>query len=218
MRYEGRITVTILMVFAFSFEIVQFYWLEGYFYNKITLLAFIPFAYLGWWLGEHYDQVKYASNTDALTNAYNRRFVTEQFPKMTAKADRRKENLLIFVIDVNEFKVINDTFGHPAGDVVLKNIANALLYLKKGKCKVVRWGGDEFLILLPIKNNQLPAVHHQAVEELMQELSLKLKKSITVAVGRAVYPEDGRTLDGLIQVADKQMYSVKHHTKSREIS
>jgi diguanylate cyclase (GGDEF)-like protein len=218
MRYDGRITVSILMMFAFSFEIVQFLWLEGYIYNKITLLAFIPFFYLGWWLGEQYDQVKFASHHDALTHAYNRRFLTETFPKMTARADRRQEKLLLFVVDINDFKSINDNFGHTAGDVVLKNIANALLYLKKGKCKVIRWGGDEFLILLPVKKSQGHALRHQGIEEIMHELSLKMKKNITASIGQAVYPDDGRTLEVLIDHADKHMYSAKPQTQSREIS
>lgn len=224
MKYEGRITVSILMVFAFSFEIVQFYLLEGFLYNKISLIALLPFSYLGWWLGEHYDQVKYASQHDALTGAYNRRFITEQFDSICRQVGRRKEKLALFVIDVNDFKQINDTYGHPAGDVVLKNIANTLLYIKKGKCSVVRWGGDEFLALVPVKKSQLTSVRWQVIDELMEELSLKLKRNIRVSSGRAVYPDDGSTLESLITQADTRMYEVKEldeerrRAQAREIS
>lgn len=224
MRYVGRITVTILMVFAFLFEIVQFYLLEGFLYNKITLIALLPFSYLGWWLGEQYDLVKHASQHDALTGAYNRRFITEQFARISRRLARKKEKLALFVIDVNDFKLINDTYGHPAGDVVLKNIANTLLYIKKGKCKVVRWGGDEFLALVPVKKSQLSSVRCPVIDELMEELSLKLKRNIRVSSGRAVYPDDGSTLEALIAHADAQMYEVKEldeenrQTQVREIS
>jgi diguanylate cyclase (GGDEF)-like protein len=220
-RYHGRITATILILTAFFFEIVYFFLLEGYLYSPIVLLAAIPFAYLGWWLGERYDEARYAAIHDDLTNACNRRYAAEIFPRMAAGASRRKEKILLLMIDVNDFKEINDSYGHQAGDVVLRNIANALNYLNDGVCKVIRWGGDEFLVLIPVKRRKgVPADMPAAddVDELMKELSAKMKKPITVTVGQASFPQDGRTLEDLLRHADQAMYRAKSRAQSRVIS
>jgi diguanylate cyclase (GGDEF)-like protein len=208
-RYYGRITATILILTAFFFEIVHYFLVEGRLYSPITLLAVIPFTYLGWWLGERYDEVRYAAIHDEPTHAYNRTYAMERFPRMAARASRKKETIKLLLVDVHNIRQIHDAYGRHAGDVVLRNIANTLNRLNDGACSVFRWGGDTFLVLVPVKrrgdvHEDIPAT--DGVGDLMRELSAKMKKPIVVTVGEAVYPKDGQTLDGLVRHAEQTMH------------
>lgn len=217
MKYTGRIVVTAAILFALSFEMLVHLLMEGRLYSTISLLAFVPFAYLGWWLGEQYDAAQYAAVRDSLTNLYNRRQIYVQFPKLAAKALRKKAKLDCWVIDVNDFKSINDTSGHQAGDVVLVHIARALQRMAGPHDLVARWGGDEFVLISPFSDKSSRASVAR-LDDLMIELSIKLKKNITVTVGRAVFPDDASTIDELIRAADRNLYCSKMERKPERSS
>jgi diguanylate cyclase (GGDEF)-like protein len=111
-------------------------------------LATFPFlmvvAYLA---GLQYDKVRYLSDMDSLTGLYNRRFVVNSFPKIAALTDRSHSKLFVLVIDCDDFKDINDKYGHNNGDTVLEKIGVLLLSAMRKSDVVARWGGDEFLII-----------------------------------------------------------------------
>lgn len=216
MKYTGRITAVLCILFAFFFEIIHYFLVEGRLYNAIVLIAVIPFAYLGWWLGEQYDIVRYASNHDALTDSFNRRHVIGAFPALARKMRRKKRRIECYVIDINHFKDINDEAGHSAGDVILRNIAGILRQLSGKGDVVARWGGDEFVWIRP---EPARAAGSAGVEgrltEQLEQLSMKVKKTITVSVGRSVFPDDGTTLEELVHAADQDMYRNKQKAKGR---
>ncbi|MGX2962018.1 GGDEF domain-containing protein (plasmid) [Peribacillus sp. JNUCC 23] len=82
---------------------------------------------IAWYLGEQYDKYVYLSTRDSLTGLYNRRYVTDKFPNLSRCANRRKLNICTLLVDVNDFKEINDHYGHDAGDVVLANISKKIV-------------------------------------------------------------------------------------------
>lgn len=217
MKYTGRIVGMLVIMCAFSFEFIHYYIMEGRFYNLISWIALVPFSYLGWWLGEQYDEVKHASVQDTLTHVYNRRYLYDRFPKLAARARRGKYKLECCVIDINNFKSINDTYGHHAGDVVLRNIARALQSLTKDGDIIVRWGGDEFVILAKYRHDR-ERIQAVKVDELMADLSARMKQNITVSFGRAVYTREIDDLGDLVRMADQIMYEQKSSCPARSIS
>lgn len=208
MKYTGRILLPLILVFAFLFDMIQHFIMEARLYNPVSLIAIIPFAILGWWLGEQYDHTKYASERDSLTSTYNRRFLFDAFPKLSARAIRKKAKLECCVIDVNEFKSINDTSGHVAGDVVLRNIANTIQRVASKNSVLVRWGGDEFVLLSMVEAED-QRFEIRELEQRLEELSYKMKQNITVSVGTAMYPDEAVELEELIHKADQNMYLSK---------
>lgn len=93
-----------------------------------------------------YDKAKYFSEKDTLTGVYNRRFVEAIFPKLLAQVERKNEQLSLSIVDCNDFKPINDTYGHKIGDEVLITLSSLLAGEIRKSDIVARWGGDEFLI------------------------------------------------------------------------
>ncbi|MBP1932554.1 GGDEF domain-containing protein [Ammoniphilus resinae] len=160
-----------------------------------------------------YDKAKFLAEKDVLTEVYNRRFVYGIFDKMVIKVNANHQKLSLFVVDVNEFKSINDTYGHEVGDEVLLRISNTLLQNTRKVDVVARWGGDEFLIIAPFTDREGTAVIIKRIEKELQELSKQMKADISVSIGTAMYPTDAKTLDDLIKVADKNMYQVKESKK-----
>jgi len=216
MKYTGRFTAAFCILFAFFFEIIHYVLVEGRLFSPIALIAVIPFAYLGWWLGEQYDIVRYNSIHDALTDAYNRRHVSDAFPALARRMRRKKGNIECYVIDINDFKEINDEAGHSAGDVILRNIAAILRQMAGRKDLVARWGGDEFVWIRPVPKGGVGSAGLESrIAEEMERLSMKVKKNLTVSVGRSMFPEDGKTLEELVHAADQDMYRNKQKAKGR---
>jgi len=160
--------------------------------------------------GKQYDKAKYYAEKDTLTGAYNRRFLLRIFPKLLAMVDRNNEQLSLLLVDVNDFKKINDTYGHSTGDKVLQSISRVLQTTTRQSDIVVRWGGDEFLIITPYvdKNSSLSLI--KRIESKLDTVSdIDLNIDIFITTGVATYPENGKNLDDLIRIADEKMYTFK---------
>ena len=208
MKYTGRI---IVVVVALVFTLI----IRGYgvlYYNYPTY--HFPFISLGvlfvfWWLGKQYDMVKFLSEIDPLTNVYNRRYLFHTFPKFSVRIDRKDEKLILFFIDINHFKMINDHYGHETGDEVLKQLSNILVRTTSKKDIVARLAGDEFIIMTSfIEEKGRDQIMNQINNELIK-ISEELNMDFSVSIGTAVYPNDAKTLDGLLNIADQNMYKEK---------
>ena len=157
---------------------------------------------------------------DALTGLYNRYFLEEYILKASALALRNKTLLGIFMIDIDFFKKVNDEFGHDVGDMVLKQIAGALLQKFRRSDVVVRFGGEEFLVLL-----------HDAEEEKLFNIAEDLRKTIeemkievpggfirkTVSIGIAVFPTDSEDIWEVIKYADVALYHAKKTGRNKVV-
>ncbi|HUC92819.1 MAG TPA: GGDEF domain-containing protein [Paenibacillus sp.] len=181
--------------------------LAAAFFLSLTLPA-------GWYLGLKYDKLKRKSDTDCLTGVGNRAFIVSCFPRLARQAGKRDKKMSVSIVDINDFKAINDTYGHQAGDQVLLMIADSLRgCAAKGEI-VARWGGDEFLLVCPYGASRGRVSVRDAIENALERLSLRIGVRVSAAVGTAVFPDHGRTLNELVQAADQRMYHDKEVRKS----
>jgi len=149
---------------------------------------------------------------DPLTGLYNRRFAEQRLRAEIARSERRGLSMTVVLLDLNDFKKINDGYGHLVGDYVLKEFAKCLSHATRGSDLAVRWAGDEFMLLL--------------LDCEVEQLSVVLKRleGFAVVVHGKTLPvsfslgwkafEPGDTLEGLIEKADRDLYSHKAAAKS----
>jgi diguanylate cyclase (GGDEF)-like protein len=215
MKYTGRITiVTVALIFIVAARIY------GVFYLNYSLFK-IPFfgmviILIFWWLGKQYDTVKFLSEKDVLTKLYNRRYVIHTFPKLSVLVDRKNEKLILFIIDVDNFKMINDTYGHEKGDKTLQYFSNLLLLNTNKSNIVARWAGDEFLIIAPFIDEKGKDIMIKRINKELNKSSEELNIEISVSIGTSEYPHDANSLDVLLNIADQNMY--KQKSQKRTIS
>lgn len=210
MKYTGRIgLVAIAVILSFGIRIygVLYYNFPAYQFPFVGIIILLIF----WKLGEQYDKVKFLSEKDVLTKLNNRRFMIHTFPKLIAAANRNQEKLILYFIDVDNFKIINDTHGHDIGDQVLQHIAKVLMFHSRKADMVVRWAGDEFLIFSPFSDNLSRETMIRNIKNELKLTSQDVDIAISVSIGTAAYPTDAQKLDELIHEADINMYKYKAH-------
>lgn len=162
--------------------------------------------------------------TDGLTGLYNHRQFKKVFSEEIARAGRYSKPLAVILFDVDNFKLFNDTYGHPNGDVVLQEMATMLRELLRDSDTIYRYGGEEFVALLP--ETSLPEALQVAeririfVETESPRFLTRITKThgITVSVGVAAYPGDGAGADALLHTVDELMYKAKREGKNRVYS
>jgi diguanylate cyclase (GGDEF)-like protein len=203
--FAGVMAVTISRIYIFfSSETVTIL------FYVATGIGYLLIAYSVIKLGQYLRSVKMLEHTafyDPLTKAYNRNFIEEYIKEEMKKARRLNEEFCLLLIDLNDFKQVNDKYGHNAGDVVLKKVVDKLRMSLREYDMIARWGGDEFLVVLPAEKGS-------NVLEIVNRLVGDLKVSygeidVTLSVGYACFPRDGNTLNALLDIADKRMYRSK---------
>ncbi|MCK4396936.1 tetratricopeptide repeat protein [candidate division WOR-3 bacterium] len=151
---------------------------------------------------------------DDLTGLYNRRYLNKQVPKRLKETQRSDIPLSIVLIDLDHFKNVNDTYGHARGDVVLKEFGMFLKTLLRKDDTVFRYGGDEFICILP------NAEYEKAVrisQRFMERCRIKefAQNRLTLSIGVASSPENAKDWRGLFEVADRNLYSAKRHGRDQ---
>ncbi len=160
---------------------------------------------------------------DELTGAYNRRFLINWFPEQAKIDANRGLRTGVLLIDVDHFKQVNDRYGHAVGDVVLKHlVARMRTRVRRGDA-VVRWGGEEFVVVMPAVEAHELQVAAVALCELISQSPLFLEQeqilNITVTIGTALSSErEGRELPNLLEIADKRLYHGKRSGRNQVIS
>ncbi|WP_236789458.1 diguanylate cyclase [Amycolatopsis sp. GM8] len=164
------------------------------------------------------DQLQDDVRTDPKTQVYNMRGWTESAERALARAAKSEDNLGILMIDLDFFKWINDTYGHPAGDDMLRNLAQLLDEVTRPSDVVGRFGGEEFLVLLPDTDQAAAAGAAERIRSAVAELRIvttdKRGDQITVSertasIGVAVFPDHGDSIEKLMQAADAAVYEAK---------
>lgn len=159
---------------------------------------------------------------DQLTGLFNRRHMEESLAREISRAARHKTSLAVIMLDLDYFKRINDTYGHMAGDVVLKEISRLLQERSRGEDVVCRYGGEEFIIIMP--GASLEAAGKRAAELCLAAGGLEIKyrgedlPKITVSLGTAVYPQHGDTVNLLLYKVDKALYQAKQRGRNRVVA
>lgn len=158
------------------------------------------------------ELIRLQSFTDPLTEVYNRRSLDEMAGRYISSARRRKTPLTFVLVDIDNFRDVNSRFGHLTGDVVLAEVASVLRTSVRGSDAVVRYGGDEFLLILPDSTADHAARVSLRIAENVAGWngSGHLKNfELSLSLGVAQWSE-GVTLDDTLNLADKNMYAMKH--------
>ncbi len=165
------------------------------------------------------ETLRNQSIRDALTGLFNRRYAEETLQREIYRSAREKTSLGILMIDVDHFKRFNDSFGHDAGDYVLKSIASVLLSSTRGGDVVSRFGGEELLVVLAHSD---PESSYRKAEQLrtsVAALDLKYRGHtlgpVTVSIGVAIGPEHGEGAGALVGAADAALYRAKHAGRNK---
>ena len=185
-----------------------------------TLEVFATQAVTALQSARQYDEIKRLTFIDALTPAYNHRFFQEAMSKEIHRHVRTRHELGLAMLDIDNFKKINDTFGHPVGDEILKGLVEELMLNARDSDVVARYGGEEFAIIFP----DTPAASARDAANRFRELierrdfplpQLDRTLHITVSIGVAVFPRDGMSSAELISRADAALYFAKKHGKNQ---
>ena len=158
------------------------------------------------------ERIRFLAYYDALTGLPNRTLLQDRLTKALASAIRRKEKVALLFLDLDRFKDINDSFGHPFGDLLLQKVAERVKSGVRKQDSLGRLGSDEFLIVLT--NVKEIAYARVAAERFMQAMSAKFviqghSLIISCCVGISMFPEDGMDSESLLRNADAAMYSAK---------
>jgi diguanylate cyclase (GGDEF)-like protein/PAS domain S-box-containing protein len=165
---------------------------------------------------EHVERIAFH---DALTGLPNRLLLGDRLGRLLAMSERLQASLAVCFIDLDGFKTINDTLGHDAGDLVLKEVARRLLACVRGSDTVARLGGDEFVVVLsPLQaNDECRPILARVRAELNKpvELGDGAQGQVSASVGVAFYPSDGKSADVLTAHADEAMYRAKRSGRNQ---
>jgi diguanylate cyclase (GGDEF)-like protein len=149
---------------------------------------------------------------DPLTNLFNRRYLEETLDRELARAARESYPVCLIMIDIDHFKQVNDTHGHEAGDLVLKAIANALASQSRRGDFACRFGGEEFIVVMPNLSLEVARARAEDLRQTLNSLRVfheQTEMTVTFSMGIAVHPADGATRDAVLRAADLAMYAAK---------
>lgn len=156
---------------------------------------------------------------DPLTALYNRRYLDDSFARELKRAERKKSSLAVMMIDIDHFKAFNDTYGHDAGDLVIKKFSKLLSEAVREEDISCRYGGEEFTLVLNDIDLPVAIERAEALLEATRILELQLNNQslgqITVSLGIAMYPQHGSTQVELIKAADQALYEAKESGRNQ---
>jgi diguanylate cyclase (GGDEF)-like protein len=167
------------------------------------------------------ETLRQQSIRDALTGLYNRRFLEESLDRELARLERKQQPLTVIMIDVDHFKNFNDTYGHEAGDVVLRDLGRVLRRQSRQSDIACRYGGEEFTLLLPETPLDTGRQRAESLREAVQELKLTHNGQplgeVTLSMGVATFPDHGADRENLLYAADMALYEAKRGGRNRVV-
>ena len=159
--------------------------------------------------------------TDGLTGVFNHRRFQEQLQAEILRSERHKRPMGVLMVDVDFFKKVNDAMGHPAGDELLRRLAEVLSVDLRQTDMIARYGGEEFAVLLPetTKSEAMQVAERMriAVETKINDGSTPWPTKVTVSIGVGTFPEDGKSGEQVLVAADQAMYVAKRQGRNRVI-
>jgi diguanylate cyclase (GGDEF)-like protein/PAS domain S-box-containing protein len=167
------------------------------------------------------EQLREQALRDPLTGLYNRRYLDATLGRELSRAARDGQPLAVALLDIDHFKKINDSYGHQAGDEVLKALGAMLRAGARGGDIACRWGGEEFMLVLPRMGLDTARARTEQWRTAFGNVVFSLgedQATVTLSVGIAVYPEHGRDAAALIQCADTALYAAKSAGRNRVVA
>ncbi|MCW8452170.1 diguanylate cyclase [Legionella quinlivanii] len=167
------------------------------------------------------ENLRHQSIRDPLTGLYNRRYLEDFMFKQLHQAQRSNSPFAILMIDLDHFKKINDTYGHEAGDVVLKEFGHILQENIRLGDIAARYGGEEFIVMFYDIHLDDAKMRAEAIRAAINKTPLKYGAQqigqVTASIGLSMYPKDGKTTADLIEAADKALYSAKNNGRNQVV-
>jgi diguanylate cyclase (GGDEF)-like protein len=165
--------------------------------------------------------VERVATTDGLTGLYNHRYFQSLLDQQLALAQRYQKPLSLLICDIDHFKVVNDTYGHPTGDRILKGVAQMLSTLARTTDAVARYGGEEFALILPETDTGAARALAERVRGAIEARAFETelgRLKITISLGVATYPDVAKAKQELIDRADEALYAAKRAGRNRWIA
>ena len=158
---------------------------------------------------------------DHLTGLFNRRYLEETLERELLRAARKQLSLGVIMLDVDNLKQFNDTWGHAAGDEILRELGGLLLRQVRGEDIACRYGGDEFILVLPDASQEVTRERAELICEYAKQSHLQFEgqslAAVTLSLGVAVFPEHGATSTGILRAVDAALYRAKHAGRGRVV-
>lgn len=216
MGYQGRIWSQAFVLASFV-AWVSIDWIDGIYSTRLLALSFILLVAEGvvaWLLGWKFDRVHYYARFDVITGILNRHFAVRMMLQIMKRSEKRGTPFSIFIIDGNQLKRINDTYGHLVGDQAIQAIAATLRRVLPRQGVVARLGGDEFLVILPNLDATMAEDFSDILAKSVESATDGTLYAVSISVGHAVYPDDAINFHQLMQVADHRMYAEKEDLRT----
>ncbi len=167
-----------------------------------------------------HEEIKQLAFTDGLTGLYNHRRFQERLDEELKRAERYGEPLSLILLDIDHFKRVNDTYGHPAGDAVLKKLAEIIKRTVREIDFPARYGGEEFAIITLKSRARNAEKIAERLRKTVQKTVIKTEDTeitVTLSLGIASYPDDATTREALIEKADQALYKAKNSGRNRTV-
>ncbi|GAK61350.1 PAS fold family [Candidatus Vecturithrix granuli] len=164
------------------------------------------------------EQLKIEAIRDPLTGLYNRRYMEISLKREWARAERHNHAVTIIMLDIDHFKIFNDTYGHEVGDIVLRELGALLQRHVRTEDIACRYGGEEFLLILPEVILEVAKYRAEELRVLVHELGITYQGNVlpvSVSIGVAVFPQHGHDLKQVIYAADLALYRAKKEGRDR---
>ncbi|NJP06100.1 MAG: GGDEF domain-containing protein [Chloroflexaceae bacterium] len=156
---------------------------------------------------------------DALTGLYNRRYLDQTLPHELAQASQTESPVGLIMLDIDHFKYFNDTYGHDAGDAMLRIVGNALRQHTRSSDITCRYGGEEFTVVLPGASIEISQQRAEQLRRAISTLSIEhngqVLGPITISLGVSAFPQHSSNADDLVKAADIALYQAKVQGRNR---
>lgn len=151
---------------------------------------------------------------DSLTGLFNRRFMEIALEREIRRAARQQSSMAVLMLDVDHFKQFNDTYGHEAGDMILREVGETFRQTVRAEDVVCRYGDEEFVILLPEISTEAALHRAEILRRKTSEIRMRYQgdslREITIPIGVAMYPQSAEGLEQILRAADRALYEAKH--------